>query len=304
VSDLALAVSRDKSLLTHDAEAVVSRHLEYLLSLGIPKVGPMIQSVPQLLSCDLTHDLHRKVTILQALGVRKIGHWLYKNRGRVVTMDIETEMRPPVDFLRSVPNLKIERVLETLPAGVFGKTRRAQMEARVRYLSEDLGVGAHRVGKMISRWPYVLTMSRTGTIQPKVEWLKSVGVDNLGHMLTMHPHVLSASAASLQAKHDFLVNVWGRPIQQIQTFPQALTYSLHYLRARAGYLKLKGKESDVGLHRALRTADHSFAVSIAKGSVEEYQALARAVKRGGSEEGYSAHDVRARAPGGGGSAFD
>ena len=168
VSDMAGTVARDPTVLTQDTEKLAGRHIEYMLSLGIPKMGPMIEKVPQLLSCDLTHDFHRKVAILKALGIRKIGPWLYKNRGRVVTMDVDTDMRPPVEYLQSVKSLQVHKVLETLPIGVFGAGKKEMMEKRVNYLSEDLGVGVNRVGKMISRWPYVLTMSQTETIEPKV----------------------------------------------------------------------------------------------------------------------------------------
>ena len=98
-------------------------------------MGPMIEKVPQLLSCDLTHDFHRKVAILKALGIRKIGPWLYKNRGRVVTMDVDTDMRP-VEYLQSVKSLQVHKVLETLPIGVFGAGKKEMMEKRVNYLSE------------------------------------------------------------------------------------------------------------------------------------------------------------------------
>ena len=46
------------------------------------------------------------------------------------------------------------------------------------------------------------------------------------------------------------------------------------------------------------------AKKLAKSSVEEYQAFAAAVKQGGGEREYDAHDVSAREPGGGGVAHD
>jgi hypothetical protein len=128
----------------------------------------MIERAPQLLSCDLTQDLERKVAILRALGLRNVGAWMYKNRGRIVTTDIETEMRPPVEYLRSIKHLQLHRVLAALPAVIFGPRSREILEQRVRYLADELGVGDNRVGKLINRSPSVLTMSRTGTIEPKV----------------------------------------------------------------------------------------------------------------------------------------
>ena len=168
VPNVARTVQRDPSVLTRDATAVANQHVEYLLSLGIPHVGPMIEAAPQLLSCDLTHDLHRKVTILQALGVRKIGPWLYKNRGRLVSMDVERDLRPSIEFLQSLPGCEVHKVLEGLPKDVFGKGRREQMEKRVSYLTNVVGVDHAFVGRMLSKLPTVLTMSIKNMIAPKV----------------------------------------------------------------------------------------------------------------------------------------
>ena len=168
VPDIARAVKRDPAVLTLSTQEVATKHLDYLLSLGITRVGPMIEASPSLLSCDLTRDLHRKVTILQALGVKKIGSWLFRNRGRIVAMDVDADLRPPVEFLQSVHQMEVNKVIEALPNGVFGAGVRDKMEKRVRYLSEEIGVGERRVGRMVSRWPFVLTMSLRGSIQPKV----------------------------------------------------------------------------------------------------------------------------------------
>ena len=97
--------------------------------------------------------------------------------------------------------------------------------------------------------------------------------------------------------------MWGRSLAEVEAFPQAIGYSLHFLRARAGFLQVHERDTH-SLHRLLRTADRLFATKLAKSTVEQYQAFARAVKRGGGLEAYDAHDVLARAPGGGGTAYD
>ena len=76
--------------------------------------------------------------------------------------------------------------------------------------------------------------------------------------------------------HACLLAQWGRSALELQAFPQTLTYSLHYLRARAGFLKLHGREAK--LHRTLRSAEHSFATKLAKSTVEEYQACHRILR--------------------------
>ena len=149
-------------------------------------------------------------------------------------------------------------------------------------------------------------------VSSQVEWLKSIGIEDIGYLLARHPHVLSASIPNLQAKHDFVTGVWGRKVVELEIFPQAFTYSLHYLRGRAGYLHLKGIAEKGGLHRLLRTPDKLFATKLAGGTIEEYQAFALAVKYGGggAEDGgfggvhYDPHAEKMRQPGGGGKAYD
>ena len=61
----------------------------------------MVERAPALLSCDVRRDLHRKVVILQTLGLRRVARWLRKNPG-LVDVDVEGEIRPTVELLRSV----------------------------------------------------------------------------------------------------------------------------------------------------------------------------------------------------------
>lgn len=98
-------------------------------------------------------------------------------------------------------------------------------------------------------------------------------------MLYKHPRLLGQSLDSLRRKHSFIVDEWGRPAKEVEIFPQCLTYSLDYLRARAGFLIANGKADQHHLHRILRTADYLFARKLAGGrTAVEYQAFARAIK--------------------------
>lgn len=112
-----------------------------------------------------------------------------------------------------------------------------------------------------------------------MEWLKSIGVTDVAHLLYKHPRLLSSGADNLAAKHHFLTDPeqWALSASDIALFPQALTYSLTYLRSRAGFIKASPEAKGGKLHRVLRTADYLFATKICRRPVEEYQAFARAV---------------------------
>lgn len=281
VPDVPAAVSLEPELMSRDLVAHAPPRIEYLTSLGVSSIGDMVRHHPRLLWCDITRDLHRKVAILQALGVRKIAWWLQKN-SRVLAVDVERDMRPPIELLRTVPGLDVGKVLNALPMGVFGKE--PKLRKRIAYFADELALNPpSRIGSMISRWPHVLTYSIESNIQPKVEWLRSVGFSDVGELLSRNPRLLSVSLDALQEKHAFLTSEWGQTLEQLARFPQAYTYSLSYLRTRHGYLKVAGREGRWHLHRALRTADYLFAKKLAGRDVLEYQAYARAVVNGRAE---------------------
>ena len=114
-----------------------------------------------------------------------------------------------------------------------------------------------------------------------------------------NPQLLSISTANLESKHAFITKTWGRDLAELEAFPQArhlprsphprsafscllrasltldtistrsrmmtsqaLTYSLHYLRARAGFLQARERQPAVKLMRALRLADSLFAKQV------------------------------------------
>ena len=112
VPSVANAVRRYPPLVHYAVEDMKPR-LEYLLSLGIHEVGPMVERAPLLLGCDITRDLQRKVVILQTLGLKKVAKWVSRNP-ELVHVDLEEDMRPAVVLLRSVHGLKLPRVLPLL----------------------------------------------------------------------------------------------------------------------------------------------------------------------------------------------
>ena len=165
VQDVPSMVQKDPKVLTHDLLKVAAPRLEYLLSLGVDGIGTMVSKAPELLCCDITHELHRRVAILQALGVRNIPRWLQVNP-HILDLDVDRDMRPAAEFLRSIENVPVGKVVEALPRGVFGRTE--ALKERVRYLHEDLGIQPMwKVGMIIKRNPNVLLIKQE-TMQQKV----------------------------------------------------------------------------------------------------------------------------------------
>ena len=266
VPSLSIAVDRDPQLLTRDPRSS-EPNVEYLLSLGVTDVGGIVGRCPQMLTCDVNADLHRKVAILHALGVRRIARFVEKNPNFAL-LDVDTELRKQIEYLRTLPGLDLGKVFDIAPT-VFGRDQEL-VQAVAEYLVDEIRVPQDRVGKTLNKYPQLLAM-RVDAIQSKVEWFRSVGIEDVTRLIMRHPRVLGCAVATLQEKHDFIVNVWKRDVQQIAGFPQALTYSFDFLRKRHGFLHAAGKADQGRLHRLLRTADQLFATKLAGRTVEEYQ---------------------------------
>ena len=141
--------------LVHYAVEDMKPRLEYLLSLGIHEVGPMVERAPLLLGCDITRDLQRKVVILQTLGLKKVAKWVSRNP-ELVHVDLEEEMRPVVVLLRSVHGLKLPRVLPLL--GWWHYKDVAGLQAQLDFIAGL--VGADKLGAVVSKNARLLTATR------------------------------------------------------------------------------------------------------------------------------------------------
>ena len=73
-----------------------------------------MRRAPDLLGCSVRRDLGLKVAILQSLGVRDIARYLSRNP-RLVSIDIERQMRPAVELLSSIPELEAPQAASTRP---------------------------------------------------------------------------------------------------------------------------------------------------------------------------------------------
>ena len=169
VPSVANAVRRHPPLVHYAVEDMKPR-LEYLLSLGIHEVGPMVERAPLLLGCDITRDLQRKVVILQTLGLKKVAKWVSRNP-ELVHVDLEEDMRPVVVLLRSVHGLKLPRVLPLL--GWWHYKDVAGLQAQLDFIAGL--VGADKLGAVVSKNARLLTATRANIelkagLQPNNPW--------------------------------------------------------------------------------------------------------------------------------------
>lgn len=256
VPSVANAVRRHPPLVHYAVEDMKPR-LEYLLSLGIHEVGPMVERAPLLLGCDITRDLQRKVVILQTLGLKKVAKWVSRNP-ELVHVDLEEDMRPVVVLLRSVHGLKLPRVLPLL--GWWHYKDVAGLQAQLDFIAGL--VGADKLGAVVSKNARLLTATRAN-IELKVEFLKSAGFGDVGALVAKEPSLVMMARESLEPKLQFLLKDMGRSIEEIESFPAVLNYSLQHLEMRHAFLEKHGVTGKP-LGRMYRSSHYTFCTKLAK----------------------------------------
>ena len=139
------------------------------------------------------------------------------------------------------------------------------MESVVGYLY-SLGVDEEDLPSMIRAFPVLLTM-KIEDMQPVVEYLRSIGVTDVGGFVTRLPPVLGYSVEKeLKPKWDFLKTVCMFAEFEIKKFPAYFSYPLErVIKTRYEYLSEKGISRQlVPVDSVLRFGDNDFARKVAR----------------------------------------
>jgi len=261
-----LALRRHPGLIDVDPATVAAPRIEYLLAMGVHQIGSMVRVVPQFLDCDMDM-LHKKVTILQLLGVRNIARYISRNP-TILALDIGTQIKPAIQYMRTIEGLNVAKVIEAVPAS-YALAPPEKMAARVEWFRSELGID--NVGKLLSQEPRLLTFSIADNIGPKVEFLRAQGFSDVGALLARRPQLFCLSLEdALAPRLAYLTGEMGLSVEDVARFPTALGYSLDFIRRRHRYLALHGRYGQIGLGRILRSADHEFAVKLAQRTLVEF----------------------------------
>lgn len=156
------AFRRHPSLIDVDITAVAAPRVEYLLGLGVHQIGSLVSVAPQYLDCDL-NQLHHKLHLLHALGLKQTARWLTRNP-LLLHYDIETQIKPAVLYLREIKNLNLSKLISSVPMEVaFAPPEKTA--AKLAWIREELGV--EDVGTFLNREPRMLTYSVETNLRPK-----------------------------------------------------------------------------------------------------------------------------------------
>jgi len=97
----------------------------------------------------------------------------------------------------------------------------------------------------------------------QVEFLKSAGFGDVGALVAKEPSLVMMARESLEPKLQFVLKDMGRSIEEIESFPAVLNYSLQHLEMRHAFLEKHGVTGKP-LGRMYRSSHYTFCTKLAK----------------------------------------
>ncbi|KAH7433500.1 hypothetical protein KP509_07G072200 [Ceratopteris richardii] len=221
----------ENSYLTLDGNFKPS--VSYALSLGLTlkQVEAIAKKCPSFISCRPERNVHPVVSFFLGLGVGKAGIVkILLKRPQIFLCNLEGYLKPSMLYLESygIKRSQWSKILVKFPALLtYGP---AKLEAAVAFL-HTIGFSSTDVGFIISRFPHVVSFSVEQKLIPTLEFLKSIGVDNLAVFLRRSPQVFGYSVeGNMKPTLRFLVELgYSQPevITIINKFPQILGLAIN-----------------------------------------------------------------------------
>jgi len=159
-------------------------------------------------------------------GIEDIAKLMATNP-EILTTDMEKSTIPLFDFLCDDIGIDVDEVPRLI--GSFPKILRAdlkQMKSVVRYLT-SLNVASESLPSIFQSFPSILMLDVNKNMVPVVDFLRSIGVTNIGRFITRLPPVLGYSVENeLIPKWQFLSTVCRYARFEVVRFPAYFSYPL------------------------------------------------------------------------------
>jgi len=171
-ADLGKVISAYPSVLLHDADKQIMPAADYLMNeLGIWKddLPRVLQLYPVLLGMDIA-DMERVASYLMSLdvGAENLAS-IFRSFPALLTLDVEKDMEPVVDFLRSIGIANVGRFISRLPP-VVGYSVERELRPKWEYLEAVLVDPRFEV----SRFPAYFSYPLERVIKTRIEYLRDV----------------------------------------------------------------------------------------------------------------------------------
>jgi hypothetical protein len=186
----------------------------------------------------------------------------------VLLLDAKRQILPVAHYLMDELGIwkdDLPRVLQLYPSLLAMDLETTK--GVVSYL-ESLDVARENMASIFRSFPALLTLDVDTQMVPVVDFLKSIGIVNLGRFITRLPPVLGYSVDDeLRPKWQFLRTVCTDPRFEVSRFPAYFSYPLErVIKTRFEYLRdEKGIPTPLlSLDQVLCYGDRDFATKIAR----------------------------------------
>jgi len=183
--------------------------------------------------------MYRSATFLRdEAGIKDVGKLMATNPDVLMT-DIEYRIIPLFDFLCDDIGFdedEVRKLIEAFPAILWSDVQ--DMKNIVEYFI-SLNVLSESLPSIFKSFPSILTLDIQENMMPVVEFLRSIGVTNIGRFITRLPPVLSYSVENeLIPKWQFLTTVCQYARFEVVRFPAYFSYPLdRVIVSRYKYLR-------------------------------------------------------------------
>lgn len=206
--------------------------VSYALSLGLSleQVEVLAKRSPTFISCKPERNIQLVVSYFLGLGVTKSGIVkILLKRPQVFVCNLEEYLKPSMLYLESlgIKRSQWPRILVKFPALLtYGM---AKVEATVAFL-HAAGLSSADVGIILSRFPHIVSFSVEDKLEPTLEFLKCMGVNNVALFLRKSPQVLGYSVeGNMKPTLRFLIELGysqTEVVTIINKFPQILSLAI------------------------------------------------------------------------------
>jgi len=217
------------------------------------------------------NDVYRNMTttawaLKNEIGTRDLGKAVSAFPS-VLLLNAEEEVLPTASFLMDdlgIMEGDLPRVLQLYPTLLSRDMD--EMEQTASYLL-SIGVKSEDLGSMFRAFPVLLTLDIQKDMEPVVDYLRAIGVINIGAFVTRLPTILGYSVEKeIKPKWEFLKMACMRADFEINKFPAYFSYPFErVIKARYDYLAAKGIARQlVPVDAVVRYGDIDFATRVAR----------------------------------------
>jgi len=189
-------------------------------------------------------------------------------KGQPLTPDLESKVEVLASQIKTYPKTKREEIMETArainEAAAYGQKKKCRniLLERLGYLVKNytntntieglsgniiylMDFNVEDIGKVVRRFPRALEYDPESIMQPRVDYLLSLGVEEekIGKVITKHPKILEHSIEKMKKNVEYfeLLGANEKQIKRMVTnLPKVLDLKIPNMQIRIDYLKSLG----------------------------------------------------------------